>query len=249
MKKLHWVGAAATILISASALMGCSGDDPPPANSGGSGNMAGSGSMAGAGGSTGGMSAGVQLKPSASFTFLTGADAVANPTAAPAAWMGSGCNSCHGANGEGVNPIGPEVRHTPAVYAQWIVRHGRGTGTDGAPSAMVAFPTTSTMQGQLAIDDAGLTAVIGWLNGAPKPTTGAGLYKDFCGNCHGPMTGTGGNIPISVVGKKRSEIMMKIRMGEGTDAAMRNLYMPPYSATELTDAEVGLISDFLMATN
>jgi hypothetical protein len=73
------------------------------------------------------------------------------------------------------------------------------------------------------------------------------LYKDFCGNCHGPTTPSGGSVPISIQNKTRAEVTMKVRMGEGTDQSMRNLYMPAHSTGELTDAELGLIMDFIGA--
>lgn len=229
MKTLQWVGRIASILISASAIAGCSGDDPAP----GPMNMGGTGNTAGAGG-TGTM--GTQLKPPESYVILTAADAPANPAAAPTGWTGatSGCVSCHGANGEGVAMFGPEVRHTPATYATWVVRNGR-TGTLMAP-----FAATN-------ISDADLTAVITWLNGAPKPTTGQGLYKDFCGTCHGPNVASGGNVPINIIGKTRAEVSQKVRMGDGSDPGMRNLYMPAYSVADLSETELGLIMDFIMA--
>jgi mono/diheme cytochrome c family protein len=159
--------------------------------------------------------------------------------------MTGGCNTCHQANGEGFAQLAPEIRHTPVTYATWVVRNGRTW--NGVATSMVAFPMSSADPKVLAISDADLTAVLTWLNTAPKPTTGAGLYKDFCGNCHGPMTGTGGIVPIKVVGLTRAAITQKVRMGEGTDPSMRNLYMPPHTTAELTDAELGMIMDYVMA--
>lgn len=250
MKKLHWVGTVATILISVSAITGCSGDDPVPANmnaagqgTGGSG-TGGSGPSGGAAGS--GTAGGTQLIPPATYVVFSGADA-APGAAAPAAWgsTGAGCTACHQANGEGFTGLAPEVRHVPAEYATWVVRNGLMFG--GQPTGMTKFPATSADPKVIPISDADLAAVIAWLNAMPRPTTGQALYKDFCGNCHGPVTPSGGAVPVSIQGKTRAEVTMKVRMGEGTDPTMRNLYMPKHSATDLTDAELGLIMDFIGA--
>jgi mono/diheme cytochrome c family protein len=198
-----------------------------------------------AGGGSGG-GTGTQLTGAAAYTVLTGADATPGAMAAPAAWGAKACSTCHGANGEGVllgtTPFGPEIRHAPVTYATWVVRHGRPS-----PSPMVVFPETP-MDKQIDITAADLTSILTWLGSQPKPTTGQGLYKDFCGNCHGPNAATGGAVPVSIVGKKAGDILQKVRAGEGTDPGMRNIYMPPEDAAALSDAEITLISQYLMAT-
>lgn len=240
MKKLHWLGAIATILISVPAMTGCSSPDtqPPPVTTGGSGG-------GGAGGGASGGATGTQLSPPLSYVVLTGADAAPNPMPAPAAWTSATCSTCHGPNAEGT-VIAPEIRHTPATYAKWVVRNGQKFM--GQPTSMVAFPAMSADPTKMpAISDADLDAVVNWLATMPKPTTGPSLYKDFCGNCHGPMQPTGGNIPISIANETIMEVNQKVRMGEGSDPSMRNLYMPPHTAVELTDAELTLIEQFIMA--
>ena len=233
MKKLHWLGVVASILISAPAFTGCSTNDPNTMNTGGSGNTAGAGGT------------GTQLTPPLSYVVLSGADAMPNPMAAPAAWAASTCSTCHGPNGEGT-VIAPEVRHTPTTYAKWVVRTGRLFM--GMPTSMVAFPTTSPDPTKMpAISDADLDAVLNWLNTSPKPVTGLGLYKDFCGNCHGPVNPTGGNVPITIANEAITNVALKVRMGEGTDMSMRNLYMPPHTPAELTDAELALIEQYIGA--
>jgi mono/diheme cytochrome c family protein len=111
---------------------------------------------------------------------------------------------------------------------------------------MVEFPETP-MAMKTDISAADLTSILTWLAGQPKPTTGQGLYKDFCGNCHGPNMATGGVVPVGIIGKKAGDILQRVRMGEGADPSMRNGYMPAEDATQLTDAEVTLISQYLMA--
>lgn len=263
MKKLtHGLGVLAIGISSAAAFSGCSSTTDPgttpttTAGTGGVGATAGAGGTPGASGTVGtsgasgatttagatGVGGGTQLVGSAAYTALSGADALPGAPA-PGAWTTSICSTCHGANGEGVPPIGPEIRHVPAAYGTWVVRHGRPL-----PSAMVAFPQTSADPTVAAITDAELTSVLAWLDSLPKPTTGQGLYKDFCGNCHGPVNPTGGAVPVSIKGKPISDIVQKVRMGNGTDQSMRTMYMPPEDTTALTDAELQLIEQFLGAT-
>jgi mono/diheme cytochrome c family protein len=92
--------------------------------------------------------------------------------------------------------------------------------------------------------DTDLNAIVAWLSGLPKPTSGAELYRDFCGNCHGPAGG-GGSVPVAVAGLPSAELVQKVRAGAGTDPALRGQYMPPASALELTDAELASIATFL----
>jgi mono/diheme cytochrome c family protein len=110
------------------------------------------------------------------------------------------------------------------------------------PSAMVAFPS-GTGTGMLA--DADLDAINTWQNSFTKPTTGEGLYKVMCGNCHGPMTPTGGSAPISIQGKSKVEVAMYVRNGNGTDVTMRATYMPKFDTTLLTEPELALIETYL----
>lgn len=239
MKKLtQLLGVFATVVISATTVSGCSSTPDAPVTM----STAGTGG-AGTAGSTG-AGGGTQLTGAAAYTLLKGADATPSAMPAPAGWMSGQCYVCHGANGEGVMGIGPEIRHVPATYAQWVVRHGRP-----APGGMlmIAFPMAPAKAGDLAINDADLAAVVAWLDAQPKPTTGVGLYQDFCGNCHGPTSASGGIVPVSIIGKMATQITQKVRMGEGTDPAMRNGFMPPEDMTALTDAELALIQTYLMA--
>jgi mono/diheme cytochrome c family protein len=187
---------------------------------------------------TGGMT-GVQLQSPNYFVKLSGADA-APGAAAPAAYMNAACASCHGANGEGVASIGPEIRFTPKAYAVAVVRNGRKTPANAA-SAMIAFPTTT-------LSDADLDSINTWQNSFTKPTTGQGLYTAMCGNCHGPMTPTGGSAPIAIQGKSKADVAMYVRNGNGTDLAMRTSYMPAFDTTLLSETELDLIQTFLGST-
>jgi mono/diheme cytochrome c family protein len=250
MKKLTpWVGLIAMGMFSVSLLTGCSGDDTPPVNAAaGTTGTAGTGAgVAGAGtagtagagtaGTGSGTAGGTQLNGPAGYTILSGADA-APGTAAPAAYTGTGCNVCHGANGEGFTGLAPEIRHIGTTYGTYIIRNGRTV--NGAPTGMTAYNDT-------LVSATDLPAILTWLQSLPKPTSGPSLYKDFCGNCHGPSTPTGGLAPVNIQGVSMAELQMKVRMGVGTDPSMRNTYMPAFSVTELTDAELGSIAQFIGA--
>jgi mono/diheme cytochrome c family protein len=238
-KSSHWVGVFAMGICSAAGLAGCSAEDPAtPAGTAGTG-TAGTGTAGtGTGGTSAGGAPGVQLQSPAYHVKLTGADAAAGMPY-PAAYKASGCNSCHGENAEG-NAIGPEIRFTPKDYAVAVVRGGRKT-PNGMLSAMVAFPPTGT----IPLSDADLDAINTWQNSFTKPTTGEGLYKAMCGNCHGPMTPTGGSAPVGIQGKSKVEVAMYVRNGNGTDVSMRATYMPKFDATLLSETELGLIQGYL----
>jgi mono/diheme cytochrome c family protein len=236
-KSTFWVGVFATGLLS-SLTTACS-STPDDSGNGGTGGTG----VGGSGGSGGGATV-MPIVGEKAYQYLTGAEAMPNAMPAPAAWEGKTCKTCHGANGEGFMLLAPEIRHTPAVYANYIVRHGRIN--NGVPSAMVDFPPTP-MMGKIDITDADLAAIITWLDTMPKPTTGQGLYRDYCANCHGRDNGTGGAVGVPIVGLMTAMYGMKVRAGEGTDQSMRIAYMPPEDATALSDAEIGLIAQYLMA--
>jgi mono/diheme cytochrome c family protein len=106
---------------------------------------------------------------------------------------------------------------------------------------MIAFPTTT-------LSDADLDSINTWQNSFTKPTTGQGLYTAMCGNCHGPMTPTGGSAPIAIQGKSKADVAMYVRNGNGTDLAMRTSYMPAFDTTLLSETELDLIQTFLGST-
>ena len=181
-KSSYLLGTMALSLFSLAFVNGCGGEEPADDSpKGGSGT---------GGGGTGGGGAvkmtGVQLTGATSYTILSATDAVAGPNPAPAAYGSSACVSCHGSVGQGVGSVGPEIRHVSGPFLTHVVRTGR-PGT-----AMLAVPATS-------LPDAQLTEIQTWLAGQPKPTTGQGLYLDYCGNCHGPAGG-GGGVPVKAQG-------------------------------------------------
>jgi mono/diheme cytochrome c family protein len=203
------------------------------ASTGGSG---GSGAGGGAAGGATGGAMGVQLQSPQYFVKLMGADAAPGQPAPPA-YSAKICSSCHGANAEGVSGLGPEIRFTPKAYAVGVVRNGRKT-PKGDISGMAPFAATT-------LPDADLDAINTWQNSFTKPTTGPGLYLAMCGNCHGPVTPTGGSAPVSIQGKSKIDVATYVRTGNGTDVAIRTTYMPAFDTTLLTDQELELIQAYL----
>jgi mono/diheme cytochrome c family protein len=238
MKKLtQWMGVCAIAISSAATLSGCSSDpDPgPPGSTAGTGTGGtGAGTAGTTGTGTGGMT-GTQLQSPAYHVVLSGAE-LTTGMPAPAAYTNSGCTACHGDNGEG-NSSGPEIRFTPKEYARNVVRNGRKSPSN-APTLMIAFPTTS-------VSDADLDTINTWQNSFTKPTTGQGLYRAMCGNCHGPNMPTGGSAPISIQGKSKVDVAMYVRNGNGTDFNMRATYMPKFDEMLLTPGELDMIEMYL----
>jgi mono/diheme cytochrome c family protein len=267
MKTMHWLGVIATSLISASTLVGCSGDDAPPVNgtggmagaptgtagagasAGGSTGTAGAGTSGSAGAGTGGAgtagsgfsNVGVQLKGSDAFTYLTATEAPAG-AAAPGAFSANACASCHGAGAQGTPDLllGPEIRFTPTDFLKGVVRNAR-KDVDGMATGMVAFKPET-------VSDADLDAIAAWLLSLPKPTDGAGLYHAMCGNCHGPKMPTGGGSPINIKGDSIANVDKFVRMGgSGTDVNDRMKYMPKFDTTLLSETELTMIKTYIEA--
>lgn len=206
----------------ASLLVACSSE---PADNSGSGGSSNTGGSAGAGGGPD------KLDP-AKFIILSGPSAELSSTPAPEAYT-KNCIICHANAGQGVTLLAPEIRHSPLPYFNYVTRAGR------AGSSMVAFAVST-------VSDADLAAIHAWLAGLPKPSTGDQLYLDYCGNCHGPDA-MGSVIPLGVRGGIKAGTMQAVRMGHGTDPGARKSYMPAAGPELLTDAELGLIADYLGA--
>jgi mono/diheme cytochrome c family protein len=72
----------------------------------------------------------------------------------------------------------------------------------------------------------------------PKPTTGAGLYKDYCENCHG-ADALGGITMRPIAAEPVNVFIMDSRAGHHPgEFANRREYMPKWTAAELSDAEL-----------
>jgi mono/diheme cytochrome c family protein len=145
------------------------------------------------------------------------------------------CASCHGPEGKGTT-TGPQIQFTSPAYGKWVTRNGRN-GID-YPGAMTAYGTDR-------VTDVQLNEIIDFLHAQTRPTTGPELYKTLCANCHG--TGNeGGPASESLAG--RLDSTDDIRNGKGgTNYGSRLVYMPSWSAAELSDAEVDLLNTYISA--
>lgn len=138
------------------------------------------------------------------------------------------CAVCHGVAGDGTQR-GPQIRYPVRDYATWVVRNGRPGW--GFAEAMPAYD-----RAQLADDT--LSAIFDWLGSFERPPHGGGLYRAFCGNCHGPGGG-GGWVEDSIRGEPLSEYLEAVREGEGGRAYWdREEYMPAWSVAELSAEEL-----------
>ena len=147
------------------------------------------------------------------------------------------CAGCHGTDALGT-ALGYELRHPDRGYAEWVVRNGRAPG-ELAPSFMGVYPVET-------ISDDELQRIFDHLDAFPQPTTGEGLYLDYCRNCHGP-TGTGGVVPENILEEGAAEALEKVREGEGgSNYGSRLGFMPRFADDRLTNAEVQSILDWLV---
>ena len=145
------------------------------------------------------------------------------------------CAVCHGANGEGVDLLGPEIQHPPREFATWVVRNGR-THPDFA-GAMVAYGTD-------VVSDEWLNEILDYLNSQPQPTTAEALYLDYCANCHG-ADGAGGVTMRPIINESQN-VQDLVRNGHGgQDYGNRREYMPVFSQMQLSDAEVTMLQQYV----
>jgi ubiquinol-cytochrome c reductase cytochrome c subunit len=145
------------------------------------------------------------------------------------------CSKCHGADGKGTTD-GPQILSPVTAYATYVVRHGRGREM-GFPTGMDPFDTTK-------LSDEQLSAILGWLSSAPKPTTGPELYVRFCQNCHG-ANARSGRVGKNIT-SELSNLSKIVRFGHGgTNYAARTDYMPAFSADVLTDADLTTLRTFI----
>lgn len=145
------------------------------------------------------------------------------------------CAACHGDNGEGLADA-PQIQNPIDAYARFVVRNGHDVM--GFDQEMPAFSVD-------VVSDADLDGIIVFLQSAPKPTTGAGLYDRMCLNCHGGVGDGGGRVDEDVFGEDASDVEEVVREGHHASRVSDREYMPAFSETDLTDAEVALLATFL----
>lgn len=146
------------------------------------------------------------------------------------------CAVCHGPEGQGsVNAY--ELQHPNAGFATFVVRTGR-PGLEFPGVMMAAYPPE-------LVTDAQLDEIWTWLDSFPQPTTGEGIYRDYCQNCHG-ADATTGPAGQELREKTALEMIEKLREGAGgTNYALRHTYMPSLDANRLTDAEISAIATYI----
>jgi mono/diheme cytochrome c family protein len=147
------------------------------------------------------------------------------------------CAPCHGPEGEGT-ALGYALQHPVRGYSTWVVRNGRPPGNPELPGSVMAAYAPST------VSDGTLEGVWDYLDSFPQPTTGEGLFLDYCRNCHG-VDALGGATGVNITEQSAPDIFDKVREGESVDYSMRSLYMPAFDATRLSDAEVQLVIDHI----
>lgn len=142
------------------------------------------------------------------------------------------CSSCHGPTGDGVDDLGPDIKHPVEDYSEWVIRNGR-TGT-----TMLAFDAE-------ALSDAELAEILEFLAAQEQPTTGEQLYLDYCAACHGE-DGGGGPTTRPIIGEA-GEAERLVRNGHRGEFSDRREYMPKWSEAELSPAELELIISYIEA--
>lgn len=142
------------------------------------------------------------------------------------------CVPCHGAEGAGVAGHGPEIEHPVVDFSTWVIRNGRMH-----PDFPEAMP-------KLTVDvlpDAQLQGIFSYLAARPKPTTGKAMFVDHCANCHG-ANAAGGVTMRPINNQPMNMFTTKVRGGHSAGQfAMRREFMPKWTTTQLTDAELRLI--------
>ncbi len=146
------------------------------------------------------------------------------------------CSGCHGVEAEGgVN--GYELRHPDRGLASFVIRNGR-EGLEFPNSQMAAY-------GEDVFSDQQLEELFDWLDAFEQPSTGEGLYADYCANCHGTQPGQG-VINEDIADKGFNDTIEKVREGEGgSNYGNRGGYMSAFDDSKLSDAEVQAIVDWM----
>jgi mono/diheme cytochrome c family protein len=144
------------------------------------------------------------------------------------------CKACHGEQGIG-GLLAPDIMHPVRDYSTWVVRNGR---------AQTTFPKPMEKWSADQLSDAQLMLIYDYLDQPPQPTTGKALYLDYCANCHG-ADGKGGPTSRSLLNEV-DKVVSQTRSGKNVGKfAMRRDYMPAFPATDITDAELMLIRDYV----
>lgn len=146
------------------------------------------------------------------------------------------CVVCHGPEGEGLPDKGPEIQHPVIDFSTWVVRNGRVHPAYKEP--MMKYTVDQ-------VSDAQLQGIFTFLASPPKPTTGKGLYDDYCANCHG-ADGKGGVTMRDISSEPVNVFITDSRGGHHPgEFENRREYMPKWTPAELSDAELRLIFAYI----
>jgi mono/diheme cytochrome c family protein len=147
------------------------------------------------------------------------------------------CAVCHGQKGEGT-ARGTPLFGTQRIYGSQVVRKGR----QGSKAFAIPMPAYSNAD----LTPTQLSEIWEFISQSPKAVTGEELYRSYCGHCHG-ANGDGGEVEVPIR-RALSSLSVWVRYG-GTsgdeDFLDRQQYMPSFNQKQLTDGELGLISEHL----
>jgi mono/diheme cytochrome c family protein len=202
---------------------------------GGTGEQVDAGGAAGMGGNEGGPGPDAGGGPSTGGSGEMGTDP---DPATPESFYTANCAVCHGATGQGVDGLGPDIAHPVRDYSTWVVRNGR-EATTLYPGGMMVFDET-------AIPEDLLEGIWDFLAEQPQPTTGEGLYNDYCAACHG-ADATGGQTTRPIQ-NETGEFQADVRGGHHPgEFEVRRDFMPSWTADELTDEEIQLMVEYVQS--
>lgn len=154
------------------------------------------------------------------------------------------CSECHGPTGDGIEGEGPDIKHPIRDYAEWVVRNGRGAADDAYGVFALYYDDDMDAVPVAAISDENLQGIFDFLDSPPQPTTGEGLYKDYCAACHGPDAQ--GGLTDRPIAEETAEFLDNVREGHHSgEFSNRHDHMPAQSVEDLSDAEIQLIADYV----
>lgn len=145
------------------------------------------------------------------------------------------CAECHGPTGDGIDGVGPDIKHPVEAYSEFIIRNGR----TAHPMYEDDMPDNSLAK----LPDALLRQIFDLLANQPQPTDGQGLFEDYCLACHG-ADARGGTTTRSLE-MHVNDVAKLVRSGHAGAYDDRLNFMPSWTAQQLTDAEVDLLSQYV----
>jgi mono/diheme cytochrome c family protein len=97
---------------------------------------------------------------------------------------------------------------------------------------------------QTTLSDEMLEGILDFLSSPAQPTTGEGLFADYCAACHG--ADANGGLTMRPIQEETHELEELVRNGHDLgNFAVRREFMPSWSTDELSDAELQLITTYI----